>query len=270
MAMRRFRPETPISIWDRQVGTLRELMERGLADSVATDPGEAVREAGLVVLCTPVEAMEELAAAFVSNLSPGSVVTDAGSVKSCVTQRLGPLLGGRFVGGHPMAGSERSGLASARADLFEGAPCLLTPVVETDRAALAGVADFWSSLGARVATISPAEHDRLVARLSHLPHALAFALVHLAATTLPEGSVGLAGGSFRDATRVASSNPGLWTGILTENRDEVAGALREMSALLLTMADDLDAGKRDSLLDFLERAREHRDSLPLPPPEETL
>ena len=169
-----------------------------------------------------------------------------------------------------MAGSERSGLASARADLFEGAPCLLTPVVETDRAALDGVADFWSSLGARVATISPAEHDRLVARLSHLPHALAFALVHLAASTLPEGSAGLAGGSFRDATRVASSNPKLWTGILTENRDEVAGALREMSALLLTMADDLDAGKRDSLLDFLERAREHRDSLPLPPPEETL
>ena len=117
--------------------------------------------------------------------------------------------------------------------------------------------------------MSPLEHDRLVARISHLPHALAFALVNLVIDTLPEGSQDLAGGSFRDATRVASSDPSLWTGILTENRTEVSAALREMAKLLKSMAAVLGQENPDSLLDFLTRAKEHRDSLPLPSPEET-
>jgi len=112
------------------------------------------------------------------------------------------------------------------------------------------------------------EHDRLVARISHLPHALAFALVNLVLDTLPPGSQELAGGSFRDATRVAMSDPSLWAGILTENRTELASALREMSKLLTSMAAALGEAKTDSLLDFLTRAKEHRDSLPLPPPDE--
>lgn len=116
--------------------------------------------------------------------------------------------------------------------------------------------------------MSPAEHDRIVARLSHLPHALAFALINLVAGTLPEGAALLAGGSFRDATRVAASDPRLWSGILLENRGEVAPALREISEQLLLLAKNLESKKSDSLLDFLKRAKEYRDSFPLPSPED--
>ena len=267
-ALRSRAPGTRNSEWGRRRVQLDELAGLGLADEVSTDPAEAVRDCDLVVLCTPVATMADLASAMVEALPPAAVVTDAGSVKGCVVAKLTPILGGRFVGGHPMAGSERSGLAAARGDLFQGAPCIVTPSEECTAPALEAACSFWSLLGCSITRMSAAEHDRLVARLSHLPHALAFALMNLVIDTLPEKAQDLAGGSFRDATRVAASDPSLWTGILTENRTEVAGALREMSRLLKSMAAALGDQKDDSLLDFLTRAKEHRDSLPLPRPEE--
>jgi len=268
LALRAKSPDTKISIWGRCPEQLQEILKRGLADSVETDPAIAVREASLVVLCTPVGTMRDLAQAILPGLSPTTVITDAGSVKAAVVDQLETILGGRFVGAHPMAGSERSGLGAAQAHLFEGAPCLITPTGKSDPAALARVSEFWKSLGCSVTTMNAAEHDRLVARISHLPHALAFALVNLIVDTLSPEAQQLAGGSFRDATRVAASDPSLWTGILTENRTEVAAALREMSKLLKSMATALGDENPDSILDFLKRAKDHRDSLPLPRPEE--
>jgi len=270
LALRARCPETEISIWGRNRACLEEVMKRGLADTVHTDPATAVADADLVVLCTPIGTMQELAASIAPHLAPSTVVTDAGSVKACVVAQLEPLLGKQFVGAHPMAGSERSGLAAARSNLFEGAPCLVTPTEASDVHALERVRAFWISLGARITEIPPAAHDRLVARLSHLPHAVAFALVNLVADSLPEGAGLLAGGSFHDATRVAASDPGLWTGILSENRYEVAAALRETSQLLNSLAQHLEEARNDSILDFLTRAKEHRTSLLFPSPEETL
>lgn len=268
LALRAKSPDTKISIWGRRPEQLQEILKRGLADSVETDPAAAVREASLVVLCTPVGTMRDLAQAILPGLSPTTVITDAGSVKATVVDQLETILGGRFIGAHPMAGSERSGLGAAQAHLFEGAPCLITPTGKSDPAALARVSEFWKSVGCSVTTMNAAEHDRLVARISHLPHALAFALVNLIVDTLSPEAQQLAGGSFRDATRVAASDPSLWTGILTENRTEVAAALREMSKLLKSMATALGDENPDSILDFLKRAKDHRDSLPLPRPEE--
>jgi prephenate dehydrogenase len=268
LTLRAKSPDTTISIWGRRPEQLQEILKRGLADSVETDPAIAVREASLVVLCTPVGTMRDLAQAILPGLSPATVITDAGSVKATVVDQLETILGGRFVGAHPMAGSERSGLGAAQAHLFEGAPCLITPTGKSDPAALARVSEFWKSVGCSVTTMNAAEHDRLVARISHLPHALAFALVNLIVDTLSPEAQQLAGGSFRDATRVAASDPSLWTGILTENRTEVAAALREMSKLLKSMATALGDENPDSILDFLKRAKDHRDSLPLPRPEE--
>jgi prephenate dehydrogenase len=269
MALRAKRPSLPITVWGRNPSALSDLLKRGLADRTETDPAAAVKNADLVVLCTPVGTMEQLALAFAPSLLSDALVTDAGSVKLPVVDRLKPILGQRFVGAHPMAGSERSGISAARANLFDSAPCIVTPDSDTPAAALAKVEEFWTSLGTRITRMTPWEHDRLVARISHLPHALAFALVNLVIDTLPPGAQNLAGGSFRDGTRVAMSDPALWTGILTENCTEVAAALREMSKLLNSMAAALGEEKADSLLDFLRRAKEHRDSLPLPPPEET-
>jgi len=264
MALRKHSPRTFITVCGRDVAQLQEITKRKLADAVQIDPIAAVVDADIVVFCTPVEAMEGLAAAVAPHLLPRTVVTDAGSVKVCVTEKLVPILGSRFVGGHPMAGSERSGIGAARADLFSGAPCILTPIDSTDSNALQRVTAFWSSLGARITNMSPADHDRIVACLSHLPHVVAFALVDLARSSLPEGSVQLAGGSFRDATRVAASDPKLWTGILMENRHEVVLALRGMSELLGSIAASLNENDAEDLLGFLKCAGGFRGTLPLP------
>ena len=270
LALRAKLPETKISVWGRRPEQLAQILKRGIADAVETDPVAAVRNANLVVLCTPVGAMRELASTIAPHLAADAVVTDAGSVKVPVVEQLTPILHGRFVGAHPMAGSERSGLSAARANLFNGAPCIVTPVPESDAKAVATVNDIWRQLGCTMTTMAPLDHDRLVARISHLPHAMAFALVNLVLDTLPPGSQNLAGGSFRDATRVAASDPALWTGIFTENRTEVAASLCEMAELLKSMAGALGDEKSDSLLDFCTRAKHHRDSLPLPRAEENL
>jgi len=257
MGLRSRSPSTIIDIWGRKPQLLAEVRERDLADYVYTDPRNAVAKADVVVLCTPVQAMPDLAVAIAPSLTPGAIVTDVGSVKGCVQNLLGPIFGERFVGSHPMAGSERSGLTAARADLFVDAPCIVTPVGSTNGKSLESIISFWTLLGASVTTMSPSAHDRVVARISHLPHALAYALVCLTASSLPAGSMHLAGGSFRDATRVAASDPSLWTGIFNANREELVAALREMSAELESLAGNLEAKKTDSILDFLMRAGEH-------------
>ena len=257
LALRTRCPGTRVTIWGRSQDKLADILRQGVADAVHTDPATAVKEADLVVLCTPVGVMKDLAEAISPYLRPEAVVSDAGSVKECVVAKLAPVLGGRFVGAHPMAGSECSGMAAARADLFAGAACILTPLPSTAPAALRKVTAFWMSLGTHIASMSPHEHDRLVSRLSHLPHALAFALADLVGSTLPEGSARLAGGSFRDATRVATSDPRLWTDILVENRTEIVAALRDMSDRLGALASDLQEEKSASILDFLTRGKEH-------------
>ncbi len=263
MALKSRCPETLITIWGRKPDELEEILHRNLADAVESDPIAAIRGADLVILCTPVGAMEELAKTIAPHLATHAIVTDVGSVKASVSQKLTPLLGDRFIGGHPMAGSHRSGLTAARADLFVGAPCILTPTGTTLPESLEILRHFWHSLGAKVSTMSPLEHDRLVARISHLPHALAFALVNLVADTLPDNAPLLSGGSFRDGTRVAASDPALWTGIFTENRHEVIAALREMSDLLASLAQNLEASDKRALLAMLTRAKEQHDRFPL-------
>lgn len=270
LALRSRSPETSITIWGRKIEQFQEILQRGAADRVTADPMEAVENADLIILCTPVEAMEGIASTIAPHLKPNAIVTDTGSVKACVEKKLTPILGAKFLGGHPMAGSERSGLGAARADLFSLASCILTPVATTPPAVLSAVTDFWIGLGAHITTMSPQEHDRLVARVSHLPHAMAFALVNLVAGTLPENASHLAGGSYRDGTRVAASDPSLWTGIFLENKTEVLSALGDLTELLHSFSQSLEKEEADSLLDFLSRARDHRLHLPLPSPDELL
>lgn len=264
MSIRRLCPEMLISIWGRNEKSLDEVRTKGLADAVTIHPEEAVAGADLVLFSTPVDVMEGLAVSIAPHLENHAVITDAGSVKSTVVEKLTGALGNRFVGAHPMAGSERSGLGAAKADLFLGSPCILTPLTTSDPLAVEIVTAFWSSLGSVISVMTPAEHDRMAARLSHLPHVLAYSLVNLAATTLPEGVSILSGGSYRDATRVALSNPGLWTGILMENRTEVAAAVNDMASGLSSIAAMLEKGDTQSLLDLLTQAKNHRDSMPAP------
>ena len=195
-------------------------------DEVAADPAAAAAGADLVVVAVPVGR----AADVLATLPRDVLITDVGSTKRSVVAAAERLGHRRFVGGHPMAGGERGGVAHARADLFDGAVCLVTPGESADPDEVATVEAFWRSLGARVVRMSADEHDRRMVDVSHVPHAMSAAVVRAA----DPAAVPLAAGGWRDVTRVAAGDPDLWRDILLDNRDHVAAALRRAR-------DDLDA-----------------------------
>jgi len=188
-------------------------------------------------------------------------VTDAGSVKASIVDAVGSP---RFVGGHPMAGSEQEGVDGARGDLFDGAVWVLTPTSATDPDAHSLVRSVVKSFGADVVELPPDRHDTLVAVVSHVPHLTAATLMGLAAEGAEEhrAMLRLAAGGFRDMTRIASGHPGIWPDICEENRDAIVRALEELTATLRKVQDIVASGDRASLLDILERARAARVNLP--------
>ena len=252
-----------LAIWARREESAAEVRALNLAEIVATDLGEVVREADLVVLCVPVGAMKALAEKVAPLLRAGAIVTDVGSVKAVVVRDLAPLFhtGRHFIGSHPMAGSEQTGLAAARADLFDEAVCIVTPQEQTPAQITARVSAFWESLGCRVCEISPEQHDAHVALVSHLPHLAAAALVATVASVDPR-ALAFSGPGFRDTTRVASGSPEMWAEILLSNREAVCRSgeamidyLRECLMLLASEQPD----SRNRMTAFLQNAKDHRD-----------
>lgn len=238
----------------------------GAVDAIADSMGALVDGADLVVVAIPVGRTAE---AVVSALDAGApVVTDVGSVKAPVlaeVETARPELAARFVGGHPMAGSEQGGLDGADADLFAGTTWVLTPTGHTDASAFSAVRALVSDLGAEVIATSPDHHDRLVAVVSHVPQLAATTLMDVAAGVGEEHAtlLRLAAGGFRDMTRIAASDAGIWPDICVANRDAIVTALDDYVAALervRTLVVDRDRG---SLLSILERAREARRSLPV-------
>ena len=206
-------------LWSRDEAERDAARQLELPDTTVTDDAaEAVRGAQMVILCTPPASLPDLARGIAPHLEPGAAVCDVASVKAGVAEELTDIFGqpggSRYAGAHPMAGAERSGLAAARADLFEGCVCLLTPLEgHTASAALAAVADLWERLGARIHRMTPQAHDEAVAAVSHLPHLLAAALAGLPDDT----ARACAGPGWRDMTRLAAGSPELWTEILSRN-----------------------------------------------------
>jgi prephenate dehydrogenase len=207
------------------------------------------------------QAMEKVMREAARHLGPGTIVTDAGSVKIPVVEMARRLLPfpSRFVGGHPMAGSEKSGCAAASPSLFQGRVCVLTPVPGTDPRSVAAVARLWGKAGASVVKMSPRRHDEAVARVSHLPHAVAAALVLSAGRD--RSALRLASGGFMDGTRVSLGDPLLWEGIFRSNRGELLSSLkvfgREISLLRRAIASRRGSGLRV----MLAKAREVRSGL---------
>lgn len=229
----------------------------GLAHEGSHDLAAGVAGADLVVLCTPVFAMAEMLTRAGPALRAGALVTDVGSVKSALVETLPGLLppGVHYVGAHPMAGSHETGLRHARAGLFEGAVCVITPTPATPPEALETVRGFWRALGARVLEREAARHDAEVAWVSHLPHALAFAYAESLAAA-PAGAFALTGGGFRDFTRIAASDPELWADILVTNRKALAGPLAAASGSLTRLAAAVESGDLDTVQRLLAAARE--------------
>ena len=242
----------------RNEATLDHARQRGGIDRGSTDVADAAG-CDLIVLATPVSTfarmLERLAAA---GLNAATVLTDVGSTKRSVVELAESLLPHpqRFVGSHPMAGSEQRGPEAACATLFAGRPVVVTPTSRTDPEAEVLVSRLWSALGMRLVRLSPADHDRVVARISHLPHALATLIVELAeaADALPVASTG-----FADVTRVASGDPVIWADIFSDNADAVVEAIDEVSERLDELRERIAAGDREALRTWLLRNKQVRD-----------
>lgn len=204
--------------------------------------------------------MPELAEKFRDALRKSAVVTDAGSVKSPVAHKVERILGGRFVGSHPMAGSERSGLEAARANLFQGAAAIVTPTENSENDAIETVKALWQTVGCRVSLMSPKDHDDAVARISHLPHAVAAALVNAINARMPSAGA-LAGGGYRDTTRIAAGPPAMWSEILLENKTPLITGLDDLTNTLSELKELLVSHDAPALEAFLARAKEFRDTL---------
>ncbi|HUO49469.1 MAG TPA: prephenate dehydrogenase/arogenate dehydrogenase family protein, partial [Acidimicrobiales bacterium] len=235
-----------------------DALGRGALDAVGEDPAATV-----VFVATPLGAVAERARAVLDRPGrpPELVVTDVAGVKAPVVAAVADA---RFVGGHPMAGSEQVGAPGARADLFAGSTWVLTPTALTDAAAFARLRQVVSSLGAEVLALAPEQHDALVAVVSHVPHLTAAALMTLA-DSVAEGHgalTRLAAGGFRDMTRVAAGHPAIWPDVCAENAPAIVATLDALTEELAAMRRRVAGGDRDGLYDVLERAAQARRALP--------
>lgn len=237
----------------RQADAAESALRCGAVDGMA-ELADAAHGAELVVLATPVHAMKTVLEGLRPGLAEGAIVTDVGSVKAPLSEVLPGILpaGVRYVGSHPMAGSHERGIGSARADLFEGAACVVTTRAGDE--AGERVADFWRALGSRVVVREASRHDVEVAWTSHLPHLLAFAFAHALADA-PDGARDVAGSGFRDFTRIAKSDAELWSDILASNRKALAAPLQGFRDALDALAAAVDAGDAEALESLLAAAR---------------
>ena len=263
LAARAKRLAGAVSLWGRRPEVLREATERGFADETSDNLRSVVRDADLVVLCTPVGVMPGLLSVASPWLKSGAVITDVGSVKADIVRNATAALTGTdaiFVGAHPMAGSEQSGLSAAREDLFDDAVCILTPLQETPARATDLATDFWNAVGTRTCRLKPEEHDKIIALVSHVPHLLAAILVDFVCSQ-PGDSVNYAGSGLRDTTRVASGPVDMWCEILATNRVPIAAALRGLASRIEDAADLLKSGDQAGLKKLLSDAKQQRDQL---------
>ena len=262
MALRKRGYAGRLVAYARKEETRTEALSRGIVDEAFDDPDAAVKSASLIVLCAPIRACADLAADIAPLLQPGTVVTDVGSTKGWMCRQMAGILpSGVFVGSHPIAGSEKQGLQAASADLYEKALTVVTSHLDVPEEAAERVVELWKSAGARVCRMEPEDHDRLLARTSHLPHVAAAALAKAIGRDSAEKVGTFCGTGFYDSTRVASGSIEMWHDILMTNAPAVAEELRAFKAEVERVYDDLQAGRLDDVARFLERAREARAEL---------
>jgi prephenate dehydrogenase len=247
----------------RNAPNIKLALERGIVDSIAPDAVAAAHGADLVLVAAPVAQFPKIFKDISSVLGPKTLVTDGGSTKRDVVAAARSGLGrkiAQFVPSHPIAGAEKSGAAAAAADLFRGKRVILTPLAENAESSVRKIDAAWSACGAHLTRMTPEAHDALLAAVSHLPHLLAFALVHqIARRENPAELFSLAAGGFRDFTRIASSHPEMWRDICMANRDRL---LQELSAyeselvLIRKLLEALDAAGLEKLFAEARAARD--------------
>lgn len=244
--------------WDPQ--TVKKALAMGIIHQGGHTPQSLPPGKTLIILATHLDAFREKVEELLPYLNPETVVTDVGSVKAPVVEALTPLLATKeipFVGGHPIAGTEKSGVENSIKDLFIGARVIVTPLPETPTEPLALVKNFWQALGGRVEEMNPQHHDTVFAAVSHLPHAVTYALVKAMGDAERElgDLLRFSGGGFKDFTRIAASNPHMWREIFRLNKDHILAFLRRFHGTMKELENLMEKEKWEELEDLLEEAR---------------
>jgi prephenate dehydrogenase len=263
LAIRKRRLAARVLACVRRESALAECRKLEIADVVTQDLKEAVQGAELVVLCTPLSQMAGLVARMGPFLKSGAIITDVGSVKGSLARELAPLVrqaGVEFIGSHPLAGSEKAGVAAARADLFEGAVCLVTPTAYSSPETVARVEDFWKALGGCPLRLSPEAHDDLVSRSSHLPHVVAAGLANYVLSPVhPKEQALVCANGFRDTTRIAASSTEMWRDIALANRQNLSRVLGVFIEDLQEFRWALERQDVKAIEEFFAKAKQRRD-----------
>jgi prephenate dehydrogenase len=240
----------------RRTSTLKKALKYKAVDKATMSIEDGVRGADIIILATPVSLIPVVARAAVRHAKKGAVITDAGSTKKWIVDKIEGMLKGRrhsvfFVGAHPMAGSEHTSVEFARSDLLEGSPCIITKTAKTNKAALKKITGFWKALGAKTAVMTPQAHDRSVSAISHLPHIVAFSL----AGATPVRELKYSAEGFKDTTRVALSDPNLWADIFASNKREIAKAAHSFEKYYKKVIKAILEEKYSELVRLLRKAR---------------
>ncbi|MFO0774868.1 MAG: prephenate dehydrogenase [Nitrospiraceae bacterium] len=252
----------------RSVENLKTAVAMGAIDRYVSDPVEGVREADVVVLATPVDTYKQHLTQWGSSLKPGAIVTDVGSVKGRLVYESESWLPShvRFVGAHPIAGKEKTGVAAGTTSLFRGARCILTPTAQTDPAATALVREMWALTGSVLLTMDPMAHDMILGAVSHLPHIAAFALMtalgEVRDRRVPELDLAAhSGGGLRDTTRIAASSPEMWRDICLWNRDNLLTLIETYEQHLSAFKRMIQTGDGPGLERAMDQAKQLRETL---------
>jgi prephenate dehydrogenase len=264
LAIKRRRLAKEVVGYVRRAASVAECQKLKAVDLATRDVRQAVNGADLIILCTPLSQMRPLIRQMLPSLKRGAIVTDVGSVKASVVRELESLLANasaRFIGSHPMAGSEKTGVSAARADLFANAVCVVTPTRRSEKAALRQVECFWKAVGSRLLRLTPEAHDVLVSRSSHLPHVTAATLANFNLhPARPESQALLCANGFRDVTRIASGSPEMWCDIALANRRNLVCALEAFIGDLRRLQRRLNRADAKAIKKFFERAKQRRDA----------
>lgn len=252
-----------IHVWARRSETRETCKSLDWCDIVHDDISDAVKEVDLVWVCSPVSCIARLIHQFAPSLKSGAIVTDVGSTKHKLVKQCEQALGdkGVFVGSHPMAGSEKSGLQYATTDLYRGKSCFVTPHKSTPEHAIVTIEQYWVNLGMQTVRMDPLEHDRIVAHISHLPHLV---VSTLSAMLYDKGETRwkqFVGSGLLDTTRVASGSVDMWKDIVSHNREEILPALSSMIAALEHLRVHVESGHPEALVDVLNKGKEYRESI---------
>ncbi len=249
----------------RGLPNLETALRLGVVDSYTQDLVEGVKDADVVFLATPVQALGPVAEQMMPHLKSGAIITDGGSVKQAVIDAIEPNLRDdvHFVPGHPIAGTENSGAEAAFATLYRDRRCILTPTEKTDPAALEKMQQMWAMVGSQVVVMDVEKHDRVLAAISHLPHMVAYALVNAvgAYDRYDENILEYSAGGFRDFTRIASSDPTMWRDIALTNREALVEMMQQFESFFAELKEDVATGSDERLFEFFRRSKQSRDEI---------